>query len=154
MSEFAISKLIYAPLARVFSLFSDFAQAPQRVRGIVRIEMLTPGPIALGSRFRETRIMFGREASEVMEICAWAPDRHYTIGCTSCGCRIETTFRFQVEESRTRVDVSLVARPLTFAAKLMSPMTAIMMGPLMRKCVEQDVEDLRTIAESDAAAAR
>ncbi len=46
------------------------------MKGFVRNERLTPGGLAVGAEFRQTRRMFGREASEVFEVVAHeAPTR-------------------------------------------------------------------------------
>ena len=66
-----VSKQISAPHQAVFEKFTDFAHVAENVRGIERMEILTDGPIGQGTRFRETRIMFNREATEEMEITDW-----------------------------------------------------------------------------------
>ena len=44
------------------------------------------------------------------------------------------------------------AKPLTFMAKVMSPIGKLMTG-IMRKCVDQDLEDLKRLAEQRAGGA-
>lgn len=46
-----------------------------------------------------------------------------------------------------------VVKPLTFFARLMSPLGALMMGP-MKKCLLGDLEDLRREIESGATPAQ
>lgn len=46
-----------APRERVFDVCSSFEHAADRIAGIERVEMLTDGPMRVGTWFRETRIM-------------------------------------------------------------------------------------------------
>ena len=64
MAAVSVSTQIAAPVAEVFALFTDLKNAPGRVKGIKRIELLTNGPVGVGTRFRETRVMFKRDATE------------------------------------------------------------------------------------------
>ena len=149
MPSIAITKEIEAPLDRVFATFIDFKNCPGTIDGIERIEMLTDGPVGVGTRFRETRTMFKREATEEMQIIAFEAPRSYRLGCDSCGARYETEFRFTADDSATRVDVQVTIQPLTFFAKLMSPLGWMMSG-MLRKCVEKDIDDLKAALERSA----
>lgn len=154
MALMEITKRIEAPVEDVFEAFTDFAGAAEHVQGIKRVEMLTDGPPRVGTRWRETRIMYGREATETLEITAFEPNRRYTAGCNACGCRLESTFLFQPEGDATRVRVTMDGQPLTTFAKLMAPLTRWMMGPSMKKCMDKDIEDLKKVVEKRALAAR
>lgn len=55
---------IAAAPERVFRVATDIPRWPTTVAAIARFDMPTPGPVALGTRFRETRTMFGREATQ------------------------------------------------------------------------------------------
>ncbi len=144
-------RAIAAPVSEVFRAFTDFERASETVSGIESVEMLTEDPVGKGTRFKETRIMFKRPATEILEVTEYHPDRSYTVGCTSCGCEYSTEFLFQPEGQGTRVDMTMTTRPLTFMAKLMSPLGRLMAGP-MRKCFEQDLDDLQAGLESNTPA--
>ena len=147
MATITVSKSIAAPSARVFELFADFENAAENVSGIKALELLNDGPVGVGTRFRETRVMFKKEAAEEMEVTAFEPDRSYTVACESCGCAYESRFDFVESGGGTEVTMTMNSRPLTFMAKLMSPLGALMAGT-MKKCIDQDMEDLRAIAEA------
>lgn len=132
---------------RTFAAFTDLRNAAGRVRGIKKLDVLTDGPIGKGTRFRETRVMFGREATEEMEITDFQPGKSYTVGGISCGAEFATTFRFTPASGGTRVEFELAFRPVSVFAKLMAPLSGMMMGP-MKKVVEQDMDDMRKIAEA------
>jgi carbon monoxide dehydrogenase subunit G len=152
MAGLSLSKQIDAPIESVFDVATDLAHAAEHIRGIKKIELLTPGPVALGTRWRETRKMMGHESTETLEITAFNRPRHYTVGCNSCGCYFESTFSFVPEGNTTKVTIDLRAEARTFFAKLMSPLGKLMLGKTMRKCLEDDLDDLKRVAESRARA--
>ena len=147
MAQLKLSMTVEAGPEEVFRIFSDIEHAGDRISAIKKIEMLTDGPVGTGTRFRETRIMFNKEATEELQITAMEPGKSYTIGCESCGCVYATTFRFTRNGTGTRVDLHMEARAVSLFAKIMSPLTALMFGPMMRKCMTKDMEELKAAAE-------
>ena len=147
MAKLQISRQVNASPQRVFEVFTDFDHAAENISQIKKLEVLTPGSIGKGTRFKETRVMMGHEATETMEIVDYEPLKTYSVGCTSCGCSYLSRFDFVPENGGTRVDMSFEGKPLTFMAKLMSPLGWFMMGT-MKKCMEGDVEDLQKVAEA------
>lgn len=147
MKPIVVTHRTSAPPGRAFGLASDFAGAAERVSGITRVEMLTPGAVGRGTRFRETRTMMGKEATEEMEVVAWDPPRSYTLRAVSCGAEILSEVRCVPEGAGTRLEIEMRWKPLTFGAKLMSPLGALMAGT-MKKCVAQDLADIARAAEA------
>lgn len=147
MARMKIATRFNAPVDKVFAACTDFANMPERIGGIERVEMLSEGPVGVGTRFRETRIMFKREATEEMQVSAFERDRSYTLACDSCGCAYEFTHSFKPDADATVVEMELNTRPISFFAKLMSPFGKLMMGS-MKKCISKDMDDLRASVES------
>ncbi|NOT00066.1 MAG: hypothetical protein HOP29_05520 [Phycisphaerales bacterium] len=150
MAGFTITRHIAAGPETVFERASDFHHAPQVIPAIVRVEMLTDGPVRVGTRFRETRMMFKREATETMEVLEFERPHRYLLGMESCGCRYRTEFRFTPNGQGTNVQMQFDGRPLTFFAKVMS----VLMKPMMKslaKMVEKDLDDLKAAIESGKA---
>lgn len=141
MPGFTVSKVIAAPVHETFARFTDLDGLPGRVKGITRVEKLTPGPVGLGTKYKETRIVFRREATETFEFTAFEPGKRYELTANSCGAEYRADHRFTPEGAGTRVDVTFDARAVSFFAKLFSPLARLMMGT-MRKCVEGDLDDL------------
>jgi carbon monoxide dehydrogenase subunit G len=138
---------IAAPADRVFKLLSDFAHAPDHVSGINKVEMLTPGPVRVGTKFKETRMMFGKEATETMEVTTFDPPRSYTIQALSCGVEFRSTFRCTPEGTGTKVRLEVETTPKSLFAKILSPIMKLMMGGMMKKCVMKDLADVKIFAE-------
>lgn len=149
MTEFTVETVIARPIEQVFQAFSDLEHFAERVKGITRVELLTPGPMRLGTRFRETRVFMGKEATETMEVSGFEPDRSYAVSAESQGTRFHSTFAFEPDGAGTKVRVHFSSTPLTLAAKLAAPLAALMMGTI-RKCTEDDVADLKRFLEGAA----
>jgi len=153
MPELAMSRTIAAPVDATFAAFSDFANAPQRVSAIKRVELVTPGAVRVGTRFRETRVMFGKEATEVFEVVGFEPGRSYALRCQACGAEWRYDFAFRPEGRGTRVDVKASVRGVSFFAKLMAPLAGLMMKSIS-KAFEKDLDDLeRSLTGARAGAA-
>ena len=142
MAQITLEKQVRAPIQRVFAVATNLRDAPKTIPAITKLEVLTEGPVRLGTRFRETRKMFGREATEVMEVTAFDPPRAMSIGCENHGCRYRSDFRFEPRDGGTHVEMTFAAEPLSFMAKVMS----VMMRPMMKKIMAECAKDLDGIA--------
>ena len=151
MGSMRMETHVEAPAEDIFAMMTDMGGVVQHISGIDSIEVLTEGPMGVGTRFRETRTMMGKPATEEMEVVAFEPGRSYTLGCSSFGSRFQTVISFTPEGTGTRVAMEMSWKPVTLAAKLMSPVGAMMKG-MMRKCMEQDLADIKKAAESGVTA--
>ena len=60
-----MSEHVTAPREVVFEVAADFHNAAElNIQGIDSLEVLTDGPIGVGTRFRETRVMMGKSSTE------------------------------------------------------------------------------------------
>ncbi|MEM7244966.1 MAG: SRPBCC family protein [Acidobacteriota bacterium] len=141
MAKFTLSKTLHHPLEDVFAVASDFPNAAGAIQAITKMEMLTEGEVGVGTRFRETRVMFGREATEEMEVTRFDPPRSYELFCESHGCRYVTTMAFSPEGDGTKIEMDFEATPLTFMAKVMS----VVMKPMLNSCLKETAKDLDDI---------
>lgn len=147
MSTIVIVEHIDAPVERVYAVFTDFEHVQHRVDGIERLELLTEEPVGVGTRFRETRIFHGREATETIEISTFEPPSRYVAVCRSHGTCYHREFHFEPEPPGTRVTVSFRADPQTLLARCLAPLGRLMLGNV-RRCLADDVADLKKAAET------
>lgn len=141
MPNITVERTIAAAPERVFAAATDIHHWAEIVPAIERVEVLTPGPMGVGTRFRETRKMMGREATEEMEVTGFSPPRSYVIGAQSHGCRYRTEFRFEPAGTGTRVIMDFGAEPLTLTSKVLT----VLMRPMMKKMAEMCAKDLDAI---------
>ncbi len=151
MAVIEVSVDIQAPRDRVLDLFTNLEQHPDILSGVEKIERLTDGPFAEGTRWRETRVMMGREATEVMWVTQFDPPRGYVIEAASSGVRYVSTFTFEEHDGSTKALLRFEALPQSMAAKLLSPLSFLMTGAV-RKALATDFEDLKRAAEAEGTA--
>lgn len=136
-----IEKVIRAPRERVFAAAADFANAAGTIRAITRVEMLSQGPVGVGTTFRETRKVFGREATEEMTVVEFVPPERYVLGAESHGCRYRSALAFASVAGGTRVTMTFAAEPLTLVAKVLSFLMRPMFKSMTKECAK-DLDDL------------
>lgn len=137
-SSISVSRTIAAPPAAVYAVSTDVERWAEIVPAIDKIELLTPGPIQVGSRFKETRVMFGRAATEEMEFLEMDEPNRYLLGAESHGCRYRTEYVFEPVAEGTRLTMTFNAEPLTFLAKIMT----VLMKPMLKKMIQMCGKDL------------
>jgi carbon monoxide dehydrogenase subunit G len=150
--EIKVSKEIQAPKEKVFESFSDLRHAAEVIEGIEKVEIFTEGPMALGTRWRETRVMFGKEATEEMEITGFDSPNSYTAEAESHGCHYVTRFDFETKGDGTEVTMTFQGQPLTLIAKIFNFILSPMMKGSVRKCLGKDLDDLKQHLEASSAA--
>lgn len=154
MTRLVVTETIAAPPDQVFALATDLAGAADRVDGIESIELLTEGPFGVGTRWRETRQMFGKPATEEMEVAALEPGRSYTTEAASHGCRYVSGFTCKSDGEGTQASLFFEGHPTTLSARVlmivMAPLNWLMMRQV-RKLLAEDLADLRRAAEAEAA---
>lgn len=153
MGTFSVSTHVNASPERTFEVFSNIRNSAENVSGIERVEILDDSgePVGVGTRFRETRILFKKEATEEMEITAWDPPRSYVVEAESCGTHYRSVISFEPNDdgSNTKVTMEFNAKALTFAGRMMSVFGFLFTGT-MRKLMQRDLDDLRGVAERGA----
>jgi hypothetical protein len=144
-----LTKTVSGSSANAFAIIADVTDWPRIVDLIKSVELLTAGPIRVGTRLREQRILFGHNSTQAMEVANIEPPHrlcfivehpilHHELdylidGIYGGGCRISLIFR-----SRPRNQVEHVAHPF------MTPFMAI----TLRDELEQDLSDLAAAASA------
>lgn len=141
--------VIHAPPERVFASMTDPGSARQWMKGLVSIEVLTSGPFGKGTVFRETRKMFGKEASELFEVRAWDPPRSFqfyvdgTKGATGKGEFIfDHTLTPTAEGTHVRLH-GTIQMPGGFMLKMFSGL----MASMFKKSIDKDLQALKAFIE-------
>lgn len=157
MKPISVTETIHAPRDRVFAIASDIPHAAETIRGIESIEVLAEapaaennlGPVGKGFAWRETRIMFGKKATEDMTITGWNPPTAYTVEAHSHGAHYVSVLTFEeAGPDETRMTMTFNATPQTFMAKVMMKVFSAMTKHLT-KCIAEDLEDVKRAAEED-----
>lgn len=146
MAQFTLTRRIAAPPAAVFAVVADVERLPTHIPEIKKVELLTPGPVGVGTKIKETRVMFGKEASETFEVVEYDPGRRLTLLATSCGAEYLCEHRFIPDAGGTRLELEIRTRALTLFARLMAPVAWLMAG-VMKKAIARDLDAFARAAE-------
>ena len=123
MTGFNMSQWIACPPKDVFDFITASENAPKIVNSVTSMVKLTEGPARVGTRYRETRLMHGKEQQTELEIVEFEPTRKYAMQNVTEG--IETVYQYilQPERDGTRIDLvcELKAKGIK---KLMLPLVA------------------------------
>ena len=139
---------VNAPIDRVFEVFSDVANCGERISGISAVEVLSDVTSGVGVRWRETRTVFGKEATEEMWMTACDPPNSYVVESESNGTKYLTTFTFErVDDNTTRVSWIFGGTPVSLKAKLLTPLAFLFKGALV-KMMMGDITDLKAHIEA------
>lgn len=143
------SVTIHAPLPEVFERLRDLDRATESMPGIHKVEVLAgPARMEVGTRWRETRRMFGQEATEEMEVVALQENSHYDVGADRDDVRYLSTFRVApvgtAQGEATRVTMEFGAEPKSRGAKVMG----VLMRPMSKMVAKQCRKDLLDLKAS------
>ncbi len=142
------STTINAPIDKVFNVFTDIKNAREMISGINKIEILSEVQEGVGLKWRETRTMFGKEATEDMEITNIEDKTSYTVEAESNGTDYTTVFEFEENNGSTEVTMMFEAKALTLAGKMMSILLIFFKGAT-KKALDQDLEDMKNFIEQN-----
>ncbi len=146
MPGVTVRHLVKADPETTFRVFADIPNAASRIAGIDSIEMLSEGPVGIGTRWRETRTMMGKAATEEMWVTAFDPPRSYVVEAESHGTHYHSRYDFEPAEGGTAVTLGFEGRPLSLMAKLMTIVGYLFMGQV-RKMLARDMADAAAHAE-------
>ncbi|MCE2540939.1 MAG: SRPBCC family protein [Acidobacteria bacterium] len=90
MANVTVTRRIDAPADVVFRVVAHVEQFSQAVPGILRVEFLSEVKSGVGARFRETRMMMGREASTELEVTEYVENERVRIVSEAGGALWDT----------------------------------------------------------------
>ncbi len=123
MAGFAVSEWIACPPQRVFDFISEADNAPKIVPGVKSTVKLTDGPARVGTRYRETRLINGKEEQVELAVKEYAAPEVYAMQNVTDG--IETVYRYTLRPERGGTHIALVCEVSAAGIKkLMLPLVA------------------------------
>jgi len=140
---------INAPKAEVWKAICDIENAATNIDGIQKVEVLDrPAAGLVGFKWKETRKMFGKEATETMWITEAVENDYYQAHAESCGCHYVSTMRVSDEGSGSRLTMSHETQAQTVVAKVVAASMGILFKGAMKKLIQQDLNDIKNVVES------
>lgn len=147
--KITVQEQISSPPEIVFALLLDIPRWPELIAAIEKIDLLTPPPVAVGTQFRETRIMFGREATEEMTVSEISPPHRLVLTAFSHGTAYRSEHVLEPIGDGTRLRLEFEGTPRTFLARLFTPLALLMRGTIQKQ-LAADLVDVKRAAEQRA----
>ncbi len=150
MTTVTVESQVEAPVTQVFEVFTDLEHGAEHVSNIQKMEVLTTGGFALGTRWRETREVMGHLDSAEMEVTAFERNRTYTITHHKAGTRIDAVFTFEPSQTGTKVRIAFALDSHGLPPGLLAPLMWASAGKV-REVLSGDLADLKAAVEALAA---
>ena len=147
-----ISRRVQAPPSAVWEVVTDLSRAEEWLSQVVDLQVITPGPYAVGTRWRETRRMMGRSETQELVVVENDPGRRTVVEALDGSTRYRTTLI--LESLDASASTLLTAR---FGANVADPtrlqrLALTVMGPLgtmlTEKSLRTELDDIARAAES------
>lgn len=147
MLSATVSTTIAAPIERVFQTLAEVESFQRAIPHVVGIEFLSERRSGVGTRFRETRVVGGREATTELEVVECEPNDHIRMVADSHGTVWDSIFAVREVAEGTELTLTMEARPHQLLAKLTVPMAMA----AVRGALESDMEEVKRYCEAGAA---
>lgn len=120
---FSLSQSLPAPPERVFDALTDLDRAGAWIPDLVAMTPLSKPPFGPGSRWRETRRMFGGTADAVFVLADWTPPSALTLTVDG-KVRYRFDYAFAAEGDGCRLAVTTTIALPGMLAALFAPLLA------------------------------
>ncbi|MGP3925606.1 SRPBCC family protein [Streptomyces sp. 8N616] len=152
-TQVVVERWIGAPVEKVWQALTDLESAPHVLSGVQSVEVLTPGPFGEGTRWRETRKMLGRTATEEMFVTECEKPSHCVVESEAHGAHYVSEFTLAPqtdEEGGTTVRMSFSATPPGGFAGVMMKVFGGLGTKAVAKSIEKDLADVAAHVERPA----
>jgi carbon monoxide dehydrogenase subunit G len=151
MAGTSVERAVAAPPALVWEIITDLDRSAATIRSISSLERLDGGSgFGVGTRWRETRTMFGRQATEELVVSAIDEGRSYTVEADPRGAHYRSTLSVAPDGAGARLTMTFAAEPSGSLAKVFAATIGRLFEGSTRKALQQDLDDIAAAAEAAA----
>ncbi|GAA4480824.1 SRPBCC family protein [Rhodococcus olei] len=147
-NEIRISRRVEAAPERVWAVLTDIDGADQTLSGVTGVERVSGEGYRVGTRWRETRRMFDKEATEEMWVAEVDPPHRTVVKAHSAGTDYTTTFDLSPAGDGTELTMTFSA---TVGSSTLHRLLAATLGRLAMKATARamstDLQDIATRVE-------
>ncbi|MGI9585020.1 MAG: SRPBCC family protein [Acidimicrobiia bacterium] len=149
MTSLEVHKTVNAPASTVWETITNLESSPDIIGGIESVEILTDGPFSVGTRWRETRTMFGKSSTEEMEVTGVDAGRSYVVEADGHGVHYRSVMSVvPVDEETCTLSMTFAGEPTSTASKFFAATIGKMFEGGTEKALQQDLEDIAVAAQS------
>lgn len=149
--QISVSRDVLAPPEAVWAVLTDLDAAPDTMRGIVSVERVSgPEGYAVGTRWRETRRMFGKAETQELYVTEVDPPRSTTVEADHAGVHYTTRFVLTPKGTGTDLSFEFAAHhpDPTFLQRATWQVLGRVGGEVTKRMCRQDLADIARAAEA------
>ncbi|MBT8181523.1 MAG: SRPBCC family protein [Eudoraea sp.] len=140
---------IKAPKEKVWKVITDIENSVNTISGIEKIEILNkPKDTVVGLKWKETRTIFGKSATETMWITEATENNYYKTRAESNGAIYQTILKLSEKENTTFLTMEFSTEAITVRGKIMAFIFGRMLNKTMKKLIKKDLSDIKTAVEN------
>ena len=139
---------IAKPKNLIWSAITDIENCSNFISSIIDLQILNnPEDGLVGLKWKETRLMFGKEASETMWITDSVTNKYYCTRAESHGSVYITKLSLSETGNNTLLTMLFTAEAQSPLVKIMSAFMGVFIKSSMRKALSKDLEDIKKYVE-------
>ncbi len=146
-----VERRIAAPVDRVWDALTDLENAPNVLSGVDAVEVLARSPeggFGVGTRWRETRRMMGKQATEEMYVTASEAPVRYVAEASSHGAHYVSEFALRADgPDATTVRMTFSAEPPGGVVGLLTKIFGGLGTRAVAKAIAKDLADVAAAVE-------
>lgn len=144
---------INATKAGVWTAITDITHCQQMISGIKDLTIISqPSDTLVGLKWRETREMFGKDATETMWITEYKAEEYYCTRAENCGAiyltKMSLTSNSDNQETSTVLTMSFSSSADKLWVRALSAIMGIFIKKSMVKMIRKDLEDIKRFIEA------
>ena len=143
MTTYTSSRKISAPVNLVFDTVSQITNFSKAIPQIVNVEILSDQKSGVGTRFKETRLMNGREATTELEVTEFVANERIRL-VSDAGSTIWDTV-FTVQPDGDQVELAMVMNASAY--KLRSRIMNVFIKGFVQRALEDDMDAVKQYCE-------
>ncbi len=148
MATLKIVRNIHAPAAVVFDTVADPAHFAEAISGVTKLEFLSSTKSGAGTRFRQSRVMNGKEMTLDFDVTESVPNQRVRIVNEVHGTRWDSLITLTPSNALTTLTMRMDTETRPLVARLLMP---LMLRLFIRKAVEKDFDAVKAYCERSSA---
>jgi len=143
VSPWVVTRAIAAPIDRVFDTVADITQFSRAIPHITKVEFLSEQHSGVGTKFRETRLIKGKETTTELEVTELVNNDRVRLIADSHGTVWDSIFQVGRAGNGTALTLTMEARSRGLIPRVM---TRLIRG-MVQRALEADMNAVKLYCE-------
>ena len=152
MSTVTVSRVVEAPVARVWRLVTDLGRRRQWLSAVTGVDLRTAGPFGTGTVWRESRrLVDDTEVTEEFRVDECVPQARFVVSSPGTGADYRMTYTFAAigtgrHRGATMVTATQDGGPTAPSGRLLALVLGGLAAETAERALRRDLDDLAAAA--------